>query len=193
MGLITVTAGSFRADIFRTSLQVLVIMVMCHCKFSASMTDCGAILNSSAFPECLWLIWHFCLNPKSLDLQPAVFLPLCVSLHHLSLAFHCSHSRLPLFKHPPSPFPITQHAQRHFVSLLSHLFKHSSGVRQSISISYLSSGMGTLHRKYRVKNHCQWLSVYFFLSSYCGNLMPTSVVALSCDAVVCFQLIKFEI
>lgn len=28
------------------------------------MADCGAILNRSVFPECLWLIWHFSLNPS---------------------------------------------------------------------------------------------------------------------------------
>lgn len=100
------------------------------------MADRGAILNRGVFPECLWLIWHFSLNPsRCLLCSPQLYLSI-----HLSLAFHCSNSRLPLFKHLSThPTPPSSSSSffllllaRHFVSPFPRfLFKHSSGEFQS--------------------------------------------------------------
>lgn len=77
--------------------RCLLLWQWCHCKFSASMADCGDILNMSIFPECLWLIWHFSLNPSpclcSLQLSPPSLSPF-PSPSISSLTFHCSNSRL---------------------------------------------------------------------------------------------------
>lgn len=55
----------------------------------------GAILRS-AFPECLWLIWHFSLNPS----PHFCTLQLCLSSLYLYPSFfHRSNSGLPLLKY----------------------------------------------------------------------------------------------
>lgn len=69
-------------------------------------------------------------EPQSLSLQPAALSFSLCGYIHLSLAFHCSNSRLPLFEHLSSHF-LTLSVHRHFVSPLSRLFKHSSGEFQS--------------------------------------------------------------
>lgn len=81
--------------------RCLLLRWWCHCKFSASVADCGAILNRSVFPECLWLIWHFSLNPSRCLSSLQLYLSPSLSLYP---SFHCSNSRLPLFKYLSSPF-----------------------------------------------------------------------------------------
>lgn len=79
--------------------RCLLLRWWCHCKFSASVADCGAILNGSVFPECLWLIWHFSLKPSQCLCSRQLCRPPALSLYP---SLRCSNSRLTLFKHRSS-------------------------------------------------------------------------------------------
>lgn len=142
------------------------------------MADRGAILNRGVFPECLWLIWHFSLNPSRCLLCS---LQLYLSIH-LSLAFHCSNSRLPLFKHLSThPTPPSSSSSffllllaRHFVSPFPRfLFKHSSGEFQS---TYASG---------RAQGEKISVSPSPLAPVFCVVAPPRAAAA------VCFQLIEF--
>lgn len=92
-----------------------------HCKCPASL---AAILNSSVFPEGLWLIWHFPLNPSRRVSSPAALSFPILSLHpsywsfaHISLfKFKVSDSWLGLLFFVFSPFP---HIDLGFLAFLS--------------------------------------------------------------------------
>lgn len=147
------------------------------------MADCGAILNTSVFPECLWLIWHFSLNPSRCLCSLQLFRSPSQLCFHLSLAFQQSNSRLPLFKHLPSPFSYSFCAQ---VSQFFHLFKHSCGFRL-LRCKWM----------YNIPSTASEVTLTACLSnSFCPHVAETVtparffVVALPA-AAVCFQLIKF--
>lgn len=132
--------------------RCLLLRWWCHCKFSASMADCGAILNRSIFPECLWLIWHFSLNPSLCLLQPAA---LSFSLHlsiHLSLSFHCCNSRLPLLKHLSSLFtPCSFRSQTLCLTISSPLNIHQVNFNQHFLITW--DLIFHLHLPYKMMHH----------------------------------------
>lgn len=170
--------------------RCLLLRWWCHCKFSASVADCGAILNRSVFPECLWLIWHFSLNPSRCLSSLQLYLSPSLSLYP---SFHCSYSRLPLFKYLSSPFFFTHSVHRHFVSPFPHLFKHSSGEFQStwalispLRCKWMHSIPST-GSKITVED-CQSVS---FCPHIAETVTPAPVFVVAPPGAVCFHLIKF--
>lgn len=153
-----------RTDPSERCCRCLLLWRARRCRSAASVAACGAILNRSVFPECLWLIWHFCVNPESLALQPAALSFSLSVLPHpsLSRAFRCLTQGGPLLQTSIIPYFHKLVALTHFVPL----FKPSSGELQSIwalisplRCKWMRAAPCTGLRKKKKTPNCQWVYV----------------------------------
>lgn len=157
------------------------------------MADCGAILNRSVFPECLWLIWHFSLNPSrrlcSLQLYLSLSVALSIFRWLFSVLIQGSHS-LNIYHHV------------FLLILLTDVLCHHCPV--SLNIPQVSFNQCELLSLLCAVNECtafqaqgqKSLSVSVtpsFLSSDCRTSQPCTIFCkcTSWSGAVCFQLIKF--